>query len=218
MNLLIHKFYHINEDFSTFTYYLKTLIINRKGCTFKRHENLYIHLHKNTHRTGIFTYTDSRKENIMRELHHFDIFTLPNSKSEENIVCVTTNGIIKRDGTAVMGAGIAKTANLRFKVAEKLADSLRANGNVVNDLGTYYWKTSRFHLVAFPTKHDWRNPSDLQLIEQSAKQLVTLVNTNGFQHIFLTRPGCGLGQLDWESQVKPILEPILDDRFTIVYR
>ena len=100
----------------------------------------------------------------MRELHHFDIFTLPNNKAEENIVCVTTNGIIKRDGTAVMGAGIAKTANLRFKVAEKLADSLRTNGNVVSDLGTYYWKTSRFHLVAFPTKHDWRNPSDLQLI------------------------------------------------------
>lgn len=154
----------------------------------------------------------------MRELHHFDIFTLPNNKAEENIVCVTTNGIIKRDGTAVMGAGIAKTANLRFKVAEKLADSLRTNGNVVSDLGTYYWKTSRFHLVAFPTKHDWRNPSDLQLIEQSAKQLVVLANTNGFQHIFLTRPGCGCGQLNWETQVKPILTPILDDRFTIVYR
>lgn len=154
----------------------------------------------------------------MRELHHFDIFTLPNNKAEENIVCVTTNGIIKRDGTAVMGAGIAKTANLRFKVAEKLADSLRTNGNVVSDLGIYYWKTSRFHLVAFPTKHDWRNPSDLQLIEQSAKQLVAFVNTNGFQHIFLTRPGCACGQLDWESQVKPILENILDDRFTIVYR
>lgn len=190
----------------------------RKGCTFKRHQNLYIYLHKNTHRAGIFTYTDSRKENIMRELHHFDIFTLPNNKAEENIVCVTTNGIIKRDGTAVMGAGIAKTANLRFKVAEKLANSIRTNGNIVSDLGTYYWKTSRFHLVAFPTKHDWRNPSDLQLIEQSAKQLVALANTNDFQHIFLTRPGCGCGQLDWETQVKPILTPILDDRFTIVYR
>ena len=77
------------------------------------------------------------RRNGMRELHHFDIFTLPNNKAEENIVCVTTNGIIKRDGTAVMGAGIAKTANLRFKVAEKLADSLRTNGNVVSDLRIY---------------------------------------------------------------------------------
>ena len=77
----------------------------------------------------------------MKELHCFDIFTLPNGNTKENIVCVTTNGIIKRDGTAVMGAGIAKTANLRFKVAKKLADSLRTNGNIVSDLGTYYWKT-----------------------------------------------------------------------------
>ena len=154
----------------------------------------------------------------MLELKHFDIFTLPNSNADKNIVCVTTNGIIKKDGTAVMGAGIAKTTNQRFKVSDKLADNLRTNGNTVCDLGSYYWRTSKFHIFAFPTKHDWKDPSNLELIEQSAQQLVNIVNTQGFEHIFLTRPGCGCGGLDWENQVKPLLEPIFDDRFTIVYR
>lgn len=62
---------------------------------------------------------------MMKTIKAYDIFELPNNNSDENIVCVTTNGIIKHDSTAVMGAGIAKTANIRFNVAKKLADNLR---------------------------------------------------------------------------------------------
>ena len=154
----------------------------------------------------------------MKELKCTDIFTLPDSNGRKNIVCVTTNGIIKKDGTAVMGAGIAKTANMRFNVSSKLATSLRQNGNNVSDLGQYNWQTSNFHLVAFPTKENWRDNSHLWLIERSARQLVEFADANEFEHIFLTRPGCGCGGLDWYNTVKPVLESILDDRFTVVYQ
>lgn len=155
----------------------------------------------------------------MQELFgHYDIFTLPNSKVDENIVCVTTNGIIKKDGNAVMGAGIAKTADTRFQLATKLADHLRKNGNTVADLGAYQYKTSQFHIASFPTKNHWRDNSIPELIRQSAIQLVALANKNNFKHIFLTPPGCGCGGLNYTTDVKPILEPILDDRFTIVFR
>lgn len=154
----------------------------------------------------------------MNEMKCTDIFSLPDSNGHKNIVCVTTNGMIKRDGTAVMGAGIAKTANMRFNVAGKLANSLRQNGNVVTDLGQYNWQSSNFHLVAFPTKENWRDSSLLWLIERSACQLVEFADANNFEHIFLTRPGCGCGGLDWYDTVRPLLKNILDDRFTVVYQ
>lgn len=43
-------------------------------------------------------------------------------------VCVTTNGIVKANGEAVMGAGIAKEAN-RYNLARELGTRLRAGGN-----------------------------------------------------------------------------------------
>ncbi len=35
--------------------------------------------------------------------------------------------------------------------------------------------------------------------------------------VYLVRPGCGNGQLKWED-VKPLIAPILDDRFIVVER
>lgn len=154
----------------------------------------------------------------MQIIHNQDIFTAPDSKSNTNVICVTTNGMIKKDGTAVMGAGIAKIVNERFHVAGKLADHLRHHGNIVCDLGEYTYEHSKFHLVSFPTKHHWRYPSNPRLIELSAKQLVALADEKQYERIFLTPPGCGCGGLDWENDVRPILEPIFDDRFIIVFR
>lgn len=155
----------------------------------------------------------------MKELfNHYDIFTLPNNNAKENIVCVTTNGIIKKNGHAVMGAGIAKTANERFHVSKKLAEYICTYGNVPCFLGQFQYKTSQFYLCSFPTKNDWRDPSDLELIKRSAQRMTIMADAEDFQHIYMTPPGCGCGGLDYETQVKPILEPILDDRFVIVFR
>ena len=35
--------------------------------------------------------------------------------------------------------------------------------------------------------------------------------------VYMARPGCGNGQLKWED-VKPLIAPILDDRFIVVER
>ena len=45
-------------------------------------------------------------------------------------VCITTNGIIKKDNTLVMGAGIALQAKQRFPgVSEILAYMVKSHGN-----------------------------------------------------------------------------------------
>lgn len=133
---------------------------------------------------------------------------------DNSAICVTTNGMVKGDGKAVMGAGIAKQARDFFHADTVLGPLLRKNGNHVYDLGAYVHGRP-FHLLSFPTKHDWRDQSDLNLIRQSAHELVQLANQNGYTKVYLTPPGCALGRLNWEKQVRPMLEQILDDRFVV---
>ena len=127
-------------------------------------------------------------------------------------VCVTTNGVICRTG-AVMGAGIAKEANARYHLSGILAEKLRMSGNHVYDLGVYDNK----HILSFPTKNHWRDPSDIELIEQSCLELVALANANNWTEVLLPPVGCGCGGLNFQTQVAPVLEEILDDRFVICF-
>lgn len=146
----------------------------------------------------------------MQIISYVDIFSCPHGHTEG--MCVTTNGMIRNDGHAVMGRGIAKSVNDKYHVSLKLAQHLRANGNVPADLGIY----DGFHLLSFPTKDDWRNDSTVALIIASATKLVALANTLGLTKIYLPKPGCANGHLDWETQVKPALSQILDDRFIVI--
>lgn len=115
-------------------------------------------------------------------------------------ICVTTNGIIRKDGTAVMGAGIALQAKQRFPGIEiTIAKHLKANGNIP---GIIHLNPC---IVSFPTKHDWRNDSDIILIEQSAYLLRQMIVTQNWSKIAITKPGCANGKLQW-SQVEPILD------------
>lgn len=144
-----------------------------------------------------------------------DIFQLP--KRLDEAVCVTTNSMIRKDGHAVMGRGIAKTANDRFRLSLQLAEYLRKYGNRAFYLGPRTdVRTGRtFAIITFPTKQDWKDDSDLELIRTSAEQVVRICDKFGIRTCYLTCPGCANGHLDWESQVKPVIEPILDDRFVI---
>lgn len=146
----------------------------------------------------------------------FDIFLLP--KGPEDAVCITTNGIIRSDGRAVMGKGIAKTADIKFNMAPALAVGLRTYGNHAFYMGILKDRqTGRsMSVITFPTKHHWRDGSYLDLIEQSARELVLLCKQHNIRDCYLPCPGCAAGGLDWETQVRPVIEPILtDDKFII---
>lgn len=132
--------------------------------------------------------------------------------------CVTTNGTIKRSGLGVMGRGIAKQAWGRYPLlARSLGEHLQKNGNVVGCIQSDSTEggVRRPLLLAFPVKHQWHEPADLDLIEQSAHQLKAWIQLYNYTLVALPRPGCGNGQLHW-SQVKPVIAPILDDRVIVV--
>ncbi len=159
-----------------------------------------------------------------------------------NWLCITTNGILKADGQAVMGRGCALEAAQKFEeVPWELGKLIKRNGNKVQIIkkftrdeyvpiaepGTFQMSQVVISLIAFPTKNDWKVPSDLKLIERSCQELKqmydntirAIINSKELCErpykpvIVIPRPGCGCGGLDWETQIKPLCEKyfITDD-------
>jgi len=62
----------------------------------------------------------------------------------------------------------------------------------------------------------WMGKSDLELIRRSTLQLVRLTQMQGWEKVCLTRPGCGMGGLNWEEEVRPAIADLLNDRFYII--
>ena len=68
-----------------------------------------------------------------------------NSFNEFDVICVTTNGEVRKDNKAVMGAGCAKFVRDNFEGVDlKLAVYLRQYGNRVFNLGKYVYKGKTF--------------------------------------------------------------------------
>lgn len=144
---------------------------------------------------------------------NYDIFALPQNGEA---MCVTTNGIVKADGHAVMGAGIAKQANEKFQLSARLGQYLKQYGNRAFNMGKFTDGYRCFTVFTLPTKHHWKEDSDITLICKSCEQLVEMCDKFGITKCYLTPPGCGCGNLNYERLVKPWISMIFDDRFIVV--
>lgn len=141
-------------------------------------------------------------------------------------ICVTTNGCIKSDGKLVMGAGVAKDFRDMFKgIDTKLGKYVKEYGNRVFNAGKVTIKVDEksskvVTAISFPTKYDWKDKSDLALIEQSCVQLKQVAEKFKIEgNIYLPAPGCSNGGLDWTKDVKPIIEKHLtEDKYKICFK
>lgn len=115
------------------------------------------------------------------------------------VLLITTNGFVKKNGEAVMGRGCALEASTRFPYFSKHL------GKFLQNYGNHLY-IFRSNLWTFPVKYNWYEKADLNLIKQSAEELLSNINmgTDDWQYI-LPRPGCGNGNLNW-SEVKPVIE------------
>lgn len=131
---------------------------------------------------------------------------------ECDALCITTNGTVRKDGACVMGRGCAREAATKFPhIPQRLGGLIKTYGNIiclVND-----WEPV---IYSFPVKHNWWEKADLGLIEASALHLMEIINDTNYTKVLLPRPGCGNGHRDWLTEVKPILEQLLDERVYIV--
>ena len=128
-------------------------------------------------------------------------------------IVITTNGSVNRYGEAVMGRGVALQAKQKFPLLPaKLGKALREADNIPHMFHEY-------RILTLPVKRYWYEKASLLLIETSVKYFIQSVNNAFLPNvaIYMVRPGCGNGQLDW-AEVKPILEKYLDDRFIVVER
>ncbi len=130
----------------------------------------------------------------------------------DGILCITTNGTLRKDGACVMGRGVAYQATQRFPgIAQYLGSRVKHEGNHVHLL--YSGK-----LISFPVKHNWWEKADLELIAQSVWELTALIGA--LEHpeqvvtVYLPRPGCGNGGLSW-TEVKPLVEVLPDNIFLV---
>jgi len=127
-------------------------------------------------------------------------------------LCITTNGVVKKDGACVMGRGCALIAKTKWpQIGHVLGSLLTKHGNHCYVL----LRVDQTDIVSFPTKNDWKVDSELPLIRCSCQELVGLADIHGWCSVVLPRPGCGNGGLRWED-IRPVLEQYLDDRFSVI--
>ena len=147
----------------------------------------------------------------MQEINKCNIFDF--LKTEKNIaICVTTNHMLRNNGNAIMGAGIAKAALKYAPDAEIiLGKHIQANKLtpcVLHEINGNY-------MLSFTTKNDWRDKSKIDIIINSCYGLIDIKKQLGIDKIYLPPVGCGLGGLNW-SDVKTAIKDILDDDFTFI--
>lgn len=158
-----------------------------------------------------------------------DLFSL--AARERAWLVVTTNGCVGRGGRLVMGAGVAGEAAKRWpELPERLGALVSARGNVPvadSERRVLTWPTKPgLHELDGRTHPGWmcaariRRPECVRqvarLVWRSAPLLVALADELGLDGpIYSTRPGCGLGGLNW-MDVAPHLAKVLDDRFVIL--
>jgi len=63
-------------------------------------------------------------------------------------------------------------------------------------------------IINFPTKQHWRDPSELEWINQGLMDLRKVLAHNQISSVAIPPLGCGLGGLDWQL-VKPRIEDAL---------
>ena len=105
----------------------------------------------------------------------------------------------------VMGKGIAKDFKTifpeMFQEYQKLCEKKKIDTGKL-----HLWRSPHKWVLNFPTKKHWRYPSKPEYLEAGLKTFVAGYARNSISSIAFPQLGCGHGELDWEKQVRPLME------------
>ena len=103
-----------------------------------------------------------------------------------------------------MGKGIARDFKTFFpEMFAEYRDLCDRDQLKVGRLHLY--RGDRKWILNFPTKVHWRNPSKLEYIEEGLRAFTRLYASAGINSAAFPPLGCGHGQLDFKSQVRPMM-------------
>lgn len=143
-------------------------------------------------------------------------------------VCITTNGFVKSSGRCVMGRGVAAQAKkhvpdidlslgslvkevgnvVQYVVCSIIAFPVKPKWGVCNVSKSNIVPHMRAQAKVGISYPGWMMLADTEIIERSLYELYLLwseeYELDPDLQIYLPRPGCGAGCLDWETQVEPL--------------
>jgi O-acetyl-ADP-ribose deacetylase (regulator of RNase III) len=116
----------------------------------------------------------------------------------------------------VMGKGVAK----RFR--EIFPEMFREYQLLCEErelrIGSlHFYRANHKNVLNFPTKKHWRNSSKVEWIEQGLDAFIDMYEESGITSIAFPPLGCGNGELNFERQVKPVMEEYLSNISIPVY-
>lgn len=115
----------------------------------------------------------------------------------------TVVNTVNTDG--VMGKGIAEVYKRRHpEMYKRYRELCKAGKFKVGQL--WLWKENGQWILNFPTKATWRRPSEVSYIEAGLQKFVETYEERGITEVSFPLLGCGNGGLDWETQVRPVME------------
>ena len=108
----------------------------------------------------------------------------------------------------VMGKGVALEFKKRFPdMYRQYRDHCKARRLTVGKLWLY--RHSDRWVLNFPTKAHWRSPSKTSYIRAGLEKLIATYEDRGIDSISFPLLGCGNGGLDFDAQVRPLMEKYL---------
>lgn len=146
-------------------------------------------------------------ENIMLIYKKGDIFSSD---------CQTLVNTVNCEG--FMGKGIALEFKKKFPIMF-LSYKKICNAKLLRPGLLQLWKSEDKWILNFPTKDKWRDKSKISYIEDGLKKFVEIYKEKGITSISFPLLGCNNGGLDFETQVKPLMEKYLnlDDILIEIY-
>lgn len=108
----------------------------------------------------------------------------------------------------VMGKGVALQFKRHFPDMNDKYRELCEKGEF-NVGSLWLYKSPNKWVLNFPTKRHWRQPSRIEYVESGLRKFVETYSSTGIHSIAFPPLGCGNGQLDFSSQVQPLMEKYL---------
>lgn len=111
-----------------------------------------------------------------------------------------------------MGAGLALAMRKRYAgLYQHYRHLCKTKRLRIGVCAIYKVPHSNQQILLFPTKGDWRKPSQVEYIEEALEYLMEHLGTFNIQDIAFPPVGCGYGNLDFSREVLPLLHRYLHD-------